>query len=86
MKFTKESKLDAYKQWILSIKPTPDGWEALIFPKGVFYSFAMDDLILFIGQYVMNEVVKLVADALNLHYSDIIEPNTREFSFIIRFR
>ena len=78
MSFTKESKLDAYKQWIISIKPTSDGWEALIFPKGVFYALAMDDLIVLIGKYVMNEVIILVADALNLHYTDITEPKTRE--------
>ncbi len=81
MKFTKESKLDAYKQWILSIKPTPEGWEALIYPKGVFYTCKMDDLILSIGQYVMHEVVKVVADALDLHYSDITEPKSRERAY-----
>ena len=73
-----ENKLDAYRQWIMSIKPTAEGWEALVFPNGVFISDNITSLIYFIGRYVMNEVIILTADALHVNHRDITNPPSRE--------
>lgn len=73
-----QHKLDSYKQWIISIHTTPEGWEAKVFPSGIFQAENMNTLILFIGKYVMNEVIILVADALLLTSNQITNPPTRE--------
>jgi hypothetical protein len=73
-----ESKLDTYRQWIISIRPVDEGWEAKVFPKGTFITYNMEYLIELIGNYIINEVLILIANALNTDISLIKQPPSRE--------
>ncbi len=65
--------LDGYWQWLRYIKPTETGWEAEVFPKGVFKTDNIETLVFYIGQYIMKEITWLVADALDVCHNDVIK-------------
>jgi len=59
-------ELDAYRQWIISMRPTCNGWKAEVYPKHVFEAFTIERLVKDISIHVVNEVVELIADAFDV--------------------